>query len=100
MQFYRPRSSGLQSLFCKVNQQTFSSNPQPRTPPRRFLFPTFTLLVFALAALGQGGLAKASGTLTASPSSASFGTVPIGTSNTQTIQLKNPGSATLTISIA
>jgi Abnormal spindle-like microcephaly-assoc'd, ASPM-SPD-2-Hydin len=56
--------------------------------------------VFAFAALGQEGLANASGTLTASPSSASFGTVPIGTSNTQTIQLKNTGSATLTISSA
>ena len=40
----------------------------------------------------------ASGTLTPNPSSASFGTVPVGTSNTQTIQLKNTGYATLTIS--
>jgi len=57
-------------------------------------------MALALAALGQGGLADASGTLTPSPSSASFGTVPIGTSNTQTIQLKNTGSGTLTISSA
>lgn len=36
-------------------------------------------------------------TLTATPSSASFGSVPIGTKNSQTIQLKNTGTASVTI---
>lgn len=42
----------------------------------------------------------ASGTLSPNPSSASFGTVPVGTRNTQTIQLKNTGTTPLTISSA
>lgn len=38
------------------------------------------------------------GTLTATPSSVSFGSVPIGSKNTQTVQLKNIGGSALTIS--
>ena len=39
-----------------------------------------------------------SGTLAATPSSVSFGSVPIGSKNTQTVQVKNIGAAALTIS--
>jgi len=39
-------------------------------------------------------------TLTAIPTSASFGSVPIGTTNSQTIQLKNTGTSSVTISSA
>lgn len=38
------------------------------------------------------------GTLAATPSGVSFGSVPIGTTNTQTVQLKNTGGSALTIS--
>lgn len=40
------------------------------------------------------------GTISATPSSASFGTVATGTTNSQTVQLKNTGGSTLTISSA
>jgi hypothetical protein len=38
--------------------------------------------------------------LTATPASASFGSVPIGTTNSQTMQLKNTGTTSVTISSA
>jgi Abnormal spindle-like microcephaly-assoc'd, ASPM-SPD-2-Hydin/CARDB len=38
------------------------------------------------------------GVLTVTPASASFGSVPVGTSNSQALQLKNSGTANLTIS--
>jgi hypothetical protein len=40
----------------------------------------------------------AAGLLTATPASASFGSVPVGFSNSQTLQLKNSGTASITIS--
>jgi hypothetical protein len=40
------------------------------------------------------------GTISATPSSVSFGTVATGTTNSQTVQLKNTGSSSLTISSA
>ncbi|HTS60089.1 MAG TPA: choice-of-anchor D domain-containing protein, partial [Terriglobales bacterium] len=42
----------------------------------------------------------AGSTLTATPTSASFGSVPMGTTNSQTIQLKNTGTVSVTISSA
>jgi hypothetical protein len=44
------------------------------------------------------GVAQSSGTLTATPSSASFGSVPLGSSLSQAVQLKNTGATTVTIS--
>jgi hypothetical protein len=44
------------------------------------------------------GTGVAVATLTATPSSASFGSVPLGSTHSQTIQLKNTGTARLTIS--
>ena len=47
---------------------------------------------------GTGVATGSASTLTATPSSASFGSVPIGTRNSQTVQLKNTGTASVTIS--
>jgi Abnormal spindle-like microcephaly-assoc'd, ASPM-SPD-2-Hydin len=44
------------------------------------------------------GTGVISGTLAATPSSVNFGSVPIGSKNTQTVQVKNIGAAALTIS--
>jgi Abnormal spindle-like microcephaly-assoc'd, ASPM-SPD-2-Hydin len=44
------------------------------------------------------GVQIAGGLLTATPTSASFGSVPVGTSNSQALQLKNTGTTNLTIS--
>jgi HYDIN/CFA65/VesB-like, Ig-like domain len=43
------------------------------------------------------GIAASSGTLTATPASASFGTLALGTTNSQMIGLTNTGSSSLTI---
>ena len=47
---------------------------------------------------GTGVATGSASTLTATPSSTSFGSVPIGTTNSQTVQLKNTGTASVTIS--
>jgi hypothetical protein len=44
------------------------------------------------------GVAQSGGTLSATPSSVSFGSVPLGSSLSQAVQLKNTGTASLTIS--
>jgi HYDIN/CFA65/VesB-like, Ig-like domain/Cep192 domain 4 len=44
------------------------------------------------------GVASSAGTLSATPSSASFGSVPLGSSVSQAVQLKNAGTASVTIS--
>lgn len=46
------------------------------------------------------GVAAAEGLLTATPSSASFGSVPLGMSNSQAVELKNSGTLNTTISAA
>ena len=44
------------------------------------------------------GVTSSGGTLSATPSSVSFGSVPLGSSVSQAVQLKNTGAASLTIS--
>jgi hypothetical protein len=44
------------------------------------------------------GVTSSAGTLSATPSSVSFGSVPLGSSVSQAVQLKNTGAASLTIS--
>jgi Abnormal spindle-like microcephaly-assoc'd, ASPM-SPD-2-Hydin len=51
---------------------------------------------FSFSGTGTTG----TGTVAATPSSVSFGTVVIGTTNSQTVQLKNTGSGSITISSA
>jgi hypothetical protein len=55
-----------------------------------------------LSLSGTGVIASVAsvGTVAMTPSSVSFGTVAIGTTNSQTVQLKNTGSKSLTISSA
>ncbi len=54
----------------------------------------------AIAVTGNGVTAPTASTLTATPASVSFGNVPLGTTNSQSIQLKNTGTASVTISSA
>ncbi len=44
------------------------------------------------------GVQTTGGLLTVTPSSASFGNVPVGTSNSQAVQLKNSGNTSITVS--
>lgn len=56
--------------------------------------------MMTLAVLVCGKPASASGILTVTPGSVSFGTVAVGTKSTQTVQLKNTGTTPLTITSA
>jgi Cep192 domain 4/Abnormal spindle-like microcephaly-assoc'd, ASPM-SPD-2-Hydin len=49
---------------------------------------------------GTGVTASAAGTVATTPSSVSFGTVATGTTNSQSVQLKNTGGSSMTISSA
>jgi len=97
MNYKRPRFAGFISNFCEDFQQALLINLQPRIPSRRFaLFCIVPILAVIAAATPRS--AGASGPLTATPVSASFGSVPVGTANTQSLRLKNTGTAALTIS--
>jgi hypothetical protein len=50
--------------------------------------------------IGLSGDGVGESALTATPASASFGSVPIGTTNSQTVKLENSGSSSVTISRA
>ena len=49
-------------------------------------------------ALSGSGVSRSAGYVSATPLTAQFGTVPVGTKNTQTVQLQNTGSRAVTIS--
>jgi len=70
---------------CRVSQKSFPINLQPRILFRRpLLFAVAALLTTLLPSLMPG--AAQALTLTATPASVSFGTVAVGTKNTQTVQ--------------
>src|SRR5215469_11235294 len=99
MLFYRPNIFVFENRFFTVLQQTFRNNLQPRTAFRR-LAVCCAVAISALIIAVTPRQAAATGTLSATPTSASFGNVPIGTANTQSFQLKNIGTSSLTISSA
>src|SRR6266403_2104239 len=120
MQFYGPRASLLYFCFFAVFPETNSSHPDRRRRPRQYVTCICMILMAAIfsprAAQAQGllsqgtlsfspspgsfGSVTAAGTLATTPASVSFGTVVNGTTNSQTVQLKNTGTASTTISSA
>jgi hypothetical protein len=99
MHSYRPFVFAFDDRFCGVSQKFFPINLQTRALFRRPLL----LLVAALLTTFLPGLlpdAAQAQTLTPTPASVSFGTVAVGTKNTQTIQVRNGGSASVTINSA
>jgi len=54
----------------------------------------------AYPAAGQAAAGQPQGTLVVSPASVSFGSVPLGTTKSETMQLKNTGTTSVTISSA
>lgn len=101
MQFYGPRALLLYFCFSAVFPET-NSNHFGRWQRGCRYFACSCL--FLMAAIFSPGAAKGQvpgrGTLTTTPSSISFGSVADGTTNSQTVQLKNTGAANLTISSA
>jgi hypothetical protein len=97
MKSHRPYLFLFKNRFSKASWKVFSFNFQPRTPSRRqrIILGAIAILVCALAPS-----CVQAGTLSVSASSISFGAVALGTKNSQSIQLKNSGSSSLTISSA
>lgn len=95
MKSHRPFFRLFKNRFSRTFSEVFPFNAQPRTPS---LGPKFYLGAAAiLACLLSPNLASA-GTLTATPASVSFGSVALGTKNSQALLLKNTGSSSLTVS--
>jgi hypothetical protein len=111
MYIYRARIFAFENLSWGVSQNSLSTTLQPRPPFRRqLLFVAATLVAaVALASGCSGYMPSKAGTvanrndsastaiLAATPSYASFGAVAVGTQNTQTIQVSNPGSQSVFI---
>jgi Abnormal spindle-like microcephaly-assoc'd, ASPM-SPD-2-Hydin len=95
MKSHRPYFFLFKNRFSKASSEVFPLNSQPRTPSRRqrIILGSVALLICALTPS-----CVHAGTLSVTPSSTSFGTVALGTKNSQSIQLKNSGSSSLTIS--
>src|ERR1043166_7871236 len=105
MNLYRTRVLGAQNRFCKVIQQTFLNNTQPGGPSRRYALP-FLVALFAVAFQLIATCSAQASSLASTPSSVSFGTVPLGNKVTQTLAIKNvtlknsSGTVLLTVSLS
>ena len=92
---YGPFIFTFKNRYWGVSQKSSPINLQSRTLFRRpLLFPVAALLTALLPGAAQAQ------TLTATPASVGFGTVAVGTKNTQTVQVKNGGSKSVTINSA
>src|SRR5260370_1153382 len=101
MQFYRPRASFFYFCFSAVLPETNSNHFERWQRSCRYFACSFLFLLAAIFSPGTAkGQALGRGTLTTTPSSISFGSVADGTTNSQTVQLKNTAAANLTISSA
>jgi hypothetical protein len=99
MQSYRPRTLSLDFRFFAVFPETISDHFGRRQRRRYFAY-SFLLLAAVIFSSdimkGQGALQR--GPLANTPYSVSFGSVPDGTTNSQTVQLKNTSSSSVAIS--
>ncbi len=99
MQSHRPRVLFLQNRSSAVSPETGSIHHQHRQTPCRYFFYAFLVvltLALSVAANGQGVVAPS--TLSFSPSSANFGSVTTGTSQTLSVTIKNTGRVAVKIS--
>src|SRR5215813_5071602 len=89
----------LQNRFNRVFQQNLLNNIQPGGPSRRHFSVRAILTVIAtlLALVAAPGKSQAA-SLTSTPSSVSFGSVPLGNKITQTLAIKNAGTSTAVVS--
>src|ERR1700758_391434 len=95
MQSYGPRALLLDFRFFAVFPGTTSNHPGQRRARRRYVAYGFSmLLAFAFCA----GRAQGQGTLMFGPSSASFGSVAVGSSKTISLTIQNNGTAPVVIS--
>jgi len=95
MKSHRPVFRLITNRFFKAFSEVFCVNLQPRNPT---LGQKFHLVAFALLASCLAPALASAGTLSVTPTSASFGTVALGTKNSQAVLVKNTGITSLTIS--
>jgi hypothetical protein len=99
MQSHRPRVFFLQNRSSAVSPETGSIHHKPRQTPCRYFFYAFlVVLTLALSVVANGQGVVAPNMLSFSPSSANFGSVTTGTSQTLSVTIKNTGRVAVTIS--
>src|SRR5262249_52309321 len=96
MNFYRTRYSVAHNRFGKVVQQTFLNNPQPGGPSRRRAI----IISLAVLAVAFATCNAQAGSLSSSPASVWFGTVPLGNKVTRTLAITNAATAGVTVANA
>jgi hypothetical protein len=92
MKFHGPRASSFSRSSFRVFRKLF---PHSVSRPRRF---ALGALLAAGAVCSISPVVKASGTLAFSPASVDFGSVPLETSSTVALTLKNSGTSSITFS--
>jgi hypothetical protein len=99
MHSYGPRALQLQNRYSAVFPETNSIH-QNAWPMRRriFVYVFILLLAVALSGSAPGQIVAASGTLSFSPTSTSFGSVAVGSSKTISVTVKNTGTSSVSIS--
>jgi len=97
MNLYRTLSFRYQNRFRKVVQQAFLNNTQPGGPSHRKIVSLLFVLLGITSTLFATANAQAA-SLSSTPSSVSFGTVPIGNKLTQTLAIKNVSTTSVTVS--
>lgn len=96
MNLYGFQLSALPNLVSRVFQQTFLNNFQPGGPSHRH-FSSFLALLIGIASMFAAAPLTRAASLTSTPSSVSYGTVPVGTKVTQTLAIKNAASSGVTV---
>jgi centrosomal CEP192-like protein/ASPM-SPD-2-Hydin domain-containing protein len=89
----------FQNRFCGVFQQALLTNTQPGGSSHR-QFASLSLLLLAVAGWLLAPVRAQATSLTSTPSSVSFGTVPLGNKITQTLAIKNITTSGVTVSSA
>jgi hypothetical protein len=109
MFIFKARIFAFENFPWGVSQNSLSITPQPRSPFRRQLLFVATALVAVALACGCSGYMPSktatsrndslgiAASLAATPTFAEFGSVAVGTQNTQTVQIRNPGSQSVVI---
>jgi len=99
MHSYGPRAFQLQNRYSTVFPETNSIHQRTRRDRCGYFgYAFFILLALAFSAMVPGQIAMASGTLSFSPTSASFGTVSVGSSKTISVTVTNTGADAVSIS--
>src|SRR5262245_39330587 len=99
MQFYGSRAISLDSQHLAASPEAVLDQPKTRRIFRRtHVNVFFVLLTLALSGAAPSQIARAAGTVAASPTTVNFGTVAVNSINSYEVVLKNTGSSTLTLS--